>query len=156
MNMPWDSMNRSLKKTMNKVYTRYIFLLLVLTGVSGCAKTIDNREMVQLYLAQAPPGQSEYGWRAHYAGLHDGYHHLKVDYSMFGNMTAMIFGVAFRTEYYRCKADTLPENFPKDLEEFRRECQRACRLGRKKHDRLVQRRTSEYLKSVPPHDTSER
>ena len=106
--------------------------------------------MVGLYLAQAPRWQSEFGWYANYNGLHAGYHHLKIDYSNYGNLFAMTFKGAFTTKEYRCKAETLPSGFPDDLSESLQQCRGAVRSGN--HRQVVEEAVSKYLQPIRTRD----
>ncbi|MCD4824018.1 MAG: hypothetical protein K8S55_05385 [Phycisphaerae bacterium] len=126
-------------------------MALVSAGLlSGCAQTIDNDEMVRLYLAQAPPGQSEFGWYANYNGLHAGYHHLKVEYSNFGAGPFIMFTGASTTKEYRCKAETLPPGFPEDLAEALWDCRKAA--GTANYRQRVDKAVSEYLQQIKTRD----
>lgn len=131
----------------NMVRASLSLALVSLGLLCGCAQTINNDEMVRLYLNQAPPGQSEYGWYADYAGLQSGYHHLKVMYSNFNaGPFAVLFKGAFTTKEYRCKADTLPAGFPDDLKEPLRDCRNAVMTG--EHQQRVDKAVSDYLRAI--------
>ncbi len=127
-------------------------MVLICMGLlCGCAQTISNDEMVRLYLDQAPPGQSEYGWYANYAGLQSGYHHLKVMYSNFNaGPFAVLFKGAFTTKEYRCRADTLPAGFPDDLKEALDNCRNSVGMG--EHQQIVDKAVSDYLKAFQTRD----
>ncbi|MDP6633461.1 MAG: hypothetical protein QGG42_01010 [Phycisphaerae bacterium] len=85
----------------------------------GCGAELWTRKtdavgFLHLYMGQAPPGQSEMGWFAQYAGRKDDRHYLDVRYSNFGNpLKCILFGDDEKR--YSCPSDELPEGFPEDL-----------------------------------------
>jgi hypothetical protein len=95
-----------------------LLCLLVLPLAGGCApapaRTEDPVTFLRLQLLQAPPGQSENGWFADYAGKKDGYHIMKVQWSNFMALPALWEG-SFHEEMHRCPAASLPEGYPQDL-----------------------------------------
>lgn len=95
----------------------FLSLFLGISLAGGCAPTVTTDDAVtflRLQLMQAPPGLSDSGWSAEYAGQQDGYHLMKVHWSNF--MTpAMIWEGAFHEETRRCPAAALPEGYPRDL-----------------------------------------
>ena len=140
-----------LLKIQNMARVSLVLALITVGLLSGCVQTIDNDEMVRLYLAQAPPGQSEFGWYANYNGLHADYHHLKVQYSNFGaSPLAVMFKGDFSTKEYRCSADTLPAKFPEDLTDALGDCRKAA--GTAEHRQRVDKAVSEYLNPIRARD----
>ena len=107
-------------------------------------KTIDVVSFLRLYLAQAPPGQSECGWYAYPEGVHDKYHHMEVSCSNFGSTSMLFGGPAFTDRRYRCLATDLPKGFPGDL----RDIASHTRSNFTKRELVVDMAIESYLKSA--------